>query len=123
MEGVLSQANEGYERSGELKRRGYALKRTVRRVADICGIEEGEIFSKGRQQWRGKARSLLCFWVGREGRYVSQIGSDTIGDERSRNGVCGLWGRGYLPVNISSIAVLVELEVPLPITRLTPKER
>lgn len=66
VEAVLSQANEGYERSCELKRQGYDLNRIARRVAAIYRIEEGEIFSKGRQQWRGQARSLLCFWAVRE---------------------------------------------------------
>jgi len=29
-------------------------------------VEEHEVFSKGRQQRRVKARSLLCFWAVRE---------------------------------------------------------
>ena len=75
VEAVLSQANEGYERTIALRRRGYDLDRIARRVAEIYGIDQGEIFLKGRQQWRGKARSLLCFWAVREaGMPLREIG-------------------------------------------------
>ena len=63
---VLSQANEAYERRYELKRRGYDLERIAKRVAEICGVKEEEVFSKGRQKNRVKARSLLCYWAVRE---------------------------------------------------------
>ena len=32
----------------------------------VCGVEEKEVFSKGRQQQKVKARSLLCYWAVRE---------------------------------------------------------
>jgi putative transposase len=35
-------------------------------VAEIYGIEVEDIFLKGKQQKRVKARSLLCFWAVRE---------------------------------------------------------
>ena len=38
------------------------------RVAEIYGMEKREIFSKGRQQRKVKAKSLLCFWA------VSELG-------------------------------------------------
>jgi len=63
---VLSQANERYERRYELKRRGYDLDRFAERVAEIYGMERHEVFSKGRQQRKVKARSLLCYWAVRE---------------------------------------------------------
>ncbi|MCK4487789.1 MAG: hypothetical protein KAU38_13655 [Desulfobacterales bacterium] len=63
---VLSQANERYERRYELKRRGYDLDRIAERVAEIYGMQTFEIFSKGRQQRKVNARSLLCFWAARE---------------------------------------------------------
>lgn len=66
VESVLSQANETYERRYELKRRGYDLDRIAKRVSEIYGIEKHEVFSKGRQQWKVQARSLLCFWAVRE---------------------------------------------------------
>ena len=60
---VLSEANEGYERHYELKRRGYDLERIAERVAEIYGMEKHEVFSKGRQQGKVKARSLLAYWA------------------------------------------------------------
>jgi len=62
VDSVLSQANERYERGYELKARGYDLNR----IAKVYGMEEHEVFSKGRQQRKVKARSLLCFWAVRE---------------------------------------------------------
>jgi hypothetical protein len=35
-------------------------------VAKIHGVEDKEVFSKGRQQKKVKARSLLCYWAVRE---------------------------------------------------------
>ena len=32
-------------------------------VADICEMDLDEIYSKGKQQKKVKARSLLCFWA------------------------------------------------------------
>jgi len=63
---VLSQANERYERRYELKPQGYDLDRFAERVAEIYGMEKHEVFSKGRQQRKVKARSLLCYWAVRE---------------------------------------------------------
>ena len=66
VDSVLSQAREEYERRYELKRRGYDLERIARRGAEICGMQEDEVFSKGRQKNKVKARSLLCYWAVRE---------------------------------------------------------
>jgi hypothetical protein len=66
VESVLSQRNGRYERRYELKRQRYDLDRIAKRVAEIYGMEQHEVFSKGRQQRRVKAKSLLCFWAVRE---------------------------------------------------------
>ena len=63
---VLAQANEEFEGKYELKRIGYDLDRIAGRVAEICEIEAGIFFLKGKQQKRVKARSLFCFWAVRE---------------------------------------------------------
>jgi hypothetical protein len=63
---ILSQANEKFERKYELKRLGYDLNRVASRVAEIYDIELDEIFLKGKQQKRVRARSLFCFWAVRE---------------------------------------------------------
>ena len=59
VDAILSQAKERYER-------GYDLQKVARRVAEVCGIEEHEVFSKGRQQGKVRALNLLCFWAVRE---------------------------------------------------------
>ena len=41
-------------------------KRIAKRVAEICSVKEEEVFSKGRQKKKVKARSLLCYWAVRE---------------------------------------------------------
>jgi hypothetical protein len=66
VDSVLRQANERYERGYELKRLGYNLDRIAKKVGEIYGIEKDEVFSKGRQQRKVKARSLLCYWAVRE---------------------------------------------------------
>jgi putative transposase len=66
VDSVLSQANEKYKRSYELKARGYNLDRIAKRVAELLGVGEHEVFSKGRQHRKVNARSLLCFWAVRE---------------------------------------------------------
>jgi len=63
---ILSQANEKFERNYELKRLGYDLDQVAARVAEIYGIEVEDIFLKGKQQKKVKARSLFCFWAVRE---------------------------------------------------------
>jgi chromosomal replication initiation ATPase DnaA len=63
---VLSQANEKFDRKYELKRLGYDLGGIAVRVAEIYEIEVDDIFLKGKQQKRVKARSLFCFWAVRE---------------------------------------------------------
>jgi putative transposase len=66
VDAILSQAKERYERGYELKARGYDLQKVARRVAEVCGMEEHEVFSKGQQQGKVRARSLLCYWAVRE---------------------------------------------------------
>jgi hypothetical protein len=63
---VLSQANDKFDRKYELKRLGYDLGGIAVRVAEIYEIEVDDIFLKGKQQKRVKARGLFCFWAVRE---------------------------------------------------------
>ncbi len=42
------------------------MERIADRVAEICGIERGEVFSKGRHKRKVKASGLLCYWAVRE---------------------------------------------------------
>jgi putative transposase len=63
---VLSEAEEALERKYELKSLGYDLDRVEARVAEIYEMEVGEIYLKGKQRKRVKARSLFCYWAVRE---------------------------------------------------------
>ena len=68
VETVLSLAEEKHKRHYQLKRLGYDLDRVAKRVSEIYEMEPREVFSKGKQQRKVKARSLLCFWA------VSELG-------------------------------------------------
>ena len=63
---IISQSEESYERRHKLKRQGYDLERISERVAEVLEIEQDDVFSKGRQEKKVKARSLLCYWSSRE---------------------------------------------------------
>ena len=42
------------------------MGRIADRVSEVLGMKPDEVFSKGRQARKVKARSLLCFWASRE---------------------------------------------------------
>lgn len=63
---VLSETAENFERHYEIIRRGYDLDKISERVATVCDVEIKDIFSKGKQQRKVKARSLFCYWASRE---------------------------------------------------------
>jgi hypothetical protein len=65
VDSVISQSEEHYERRQKLRRQGYDLDRIVERVSEVLGIKPAEVFSKGRQDIKVRARSLLCFWAAR----------------------------------------------------------
>ena len=44
---------------------GFDLDRIAGRVAEVLDMEPDEVFSKGRQNRKVRARSLLCFWAAR----------------------------------------------------------
>ena len=66
VDSVISQSQEHYERRHKLRRQGYDLDRIAVRVSEILGMKPDEVFSKGRQDRKVKARSLLCFWASRQ---------------------------------------------------------
>jgi putative transposase len=66
VDSVISQSEEHYERRHRLKRQGYDLARIAGRVSEVLGMKPEDVFSKGRQDKKVKARSLLCFWAARE---------------------------------------------------------
>jgi len=66
IDSVISRSEEDYERKHKLRRRGYDLDRIAERVSEVLRMKPNEIFLKGRQDRKVKARSLLCFWAARE---------------------------------------------------------
>jgi putative transposase len=66
VDSIISQSDEHYERRYKLRRQGYDLDRIALRVSEVLGMKPDEVFSKGRQDRKVKARSLLCFWAARE---------------------------------------------------------
>ncbi len=66
VDSVISQSEEQYERRYELKRQGFDLDRIAVRVAEVLDMEPNEVFSKGKQKNKVRARSLLCYWASRE---------------------------------------------------------
>jgi REP element-mobilizing transposase RayT len=65
VEEILAEAEENFERSYELKSKGYDLETIEARVCEIYGIDKSEIFSGGRQQILADARGLYCYWATR----------------------------------------------------------
>ena len=66
VDSVISRSEEQYEGKHQLKRQGYDLDRIASRVSELFGMDPDEVFSRGRQNRKVKARSLLCFWASRE---------------------------------------------------------
>jgi len=60
---ILEEAEEKYERSYELKSKGYDLKVLEKRVCELLCIEKGELYSGSRRQSIADARGLFCYWA------------------------------------------------------------
>ena len=61
VDSIISQSEEHFVRRHRLRRQGYDPERIAERVSKVLGMKTGEVFSKGRQYKKVKARSLLCF--------------------------------------------------------------
>ena len=71
---MLAEANEQYELRYRLKRMGYDLAKVANKVADLYGMDAGEIMTKGRRTQQVEARSLLCYWaVGELGMGLTEL--------------------------------------------------
>ncbi len=66
VDSVISQSEEQFERRYKLRRQGYDLSRIAKRVSEVLGMTPDEVYLKGRQERKVKARSLLCYWAARE---------------------------------------------------------
>jgi len=63
---LLSEANEQLDRRYELKGLGYDLEKIGQRVSKLYGMDEEQIYSKGRRKVQVEARDLLCYWTVQE---------------------------------------------------------
>ena len=63
---ILTEADEKFERSYELKRRGYDLKTIEDKVCEIFAVEKDQLYQGSRQQAVADARGLFCYWAVRE---------------------------------------------------------
>ena len=66
VDSLLSGTDEKFQRYHDVKRSGYDLDKTAKRAAALCAVEPDDIFSRGRQKTKVKARSLFCYWASRE---------------------------------------------------------
>ena len=66
VESVLREQNELFERRYQLQSRGYDLRRTIERVAEILGMRPEEIVEPSKKPERVRARSLVCYWAVKE---------------------------------------------------------
>jgi putative transposase len=79
VESVLRAEDEKMERSYSLQLRGYNLGKLVQRVAESCRIEATEVLAPGKQPYRVRARSLLCYWAVRGLGMSSTVLADKLG--------------------------------------------
>lgn len=66
--GILAKADEKFERSYELKRKGYDLKTIADKVCALFAIKKDQLYQGSRQQPVADARGLFCYWA------VSELG-------------------------------------------------
>ena len=76
---ILEEAEEKYERSYELKSKGYDLEVIAKRVCELLGIEKGELYSGSRRQAIADARGLFCYWAAHELGYSLVKLAQTLG--------------------------------------------
>ena len=71
VEKTLAASQESLELKYSLEARGYDLVKVADRVCELLGVDQSDIWAPGKERYRVRARSLLCFWASRELR-ISQ---------------------------------------------------
>ena len=66
---VLEEADETVNRCHEINRQGYDLKTVEDRVSSIFTISPEDLYAKGREKVKARARGLFCYWAVRERGY------------------------------------------------------
>ena len=69
---ALSLTQEALEHKYSLQTRGIDLNKVAERVCDLLDLKPSDIWAPGKEHYRVKARSLICFWASRELK-ISQI--------------------------------------------------
>jgi len=71
VEETLAASQESLELKYSFEARGYNLDNVTDRVCELLGVTQSDIWAPGKERYRVRARSLLCFWASRDLR-VSQ---------------------------------------------------
>lgn len=66
VDSALQAAEEELERKSRYRREEVDLEKLVSIVANVMGIEKGEVYAAGKHPQQVQARSLLCYWAVRE---------------------------------------------------------
>jgi hypothetical protein len=66
VDSLFTAANEKYKHFHKIRHLGFDLEKTAKRVSELCDVEVADIFSRGRQKEKVKARSIFCYWACRE---------------------------------------------------------
>lgn len=71
VEETLLASQESLEHKYSLQVRGFDLFKVADRVCELLGVKRSDIWSPGKERYRVRARSLLCYWASRDLR-ISQ---------------------------------------------------
>ena len=66
VEQTLASNQEPLEQKYSLQARGYDMDKVADRVCELLDVKRSDIWAPGKDRYRVKARSLLCFWASRE---------------------------------------------------------
>jgi len=76
---ILERAEEKFERSYELKSKGYDLNTIEQRVCNLLKIDKSELYAGSRRKAIADARGLFCYWaVGELGYTLAEL-SELLG--------------------------------------------
>ena len=66
VEQVLSATEEQMEQKYALLASGIDVDKIAQRVSELVEVDVSAMMATGKEPWRVKARSLLCYWAVRE---------------------------------------------------------
>jgi putative transposase len=83
---VLQQAQEQLETRCKFQEKGYDLEWLAARISDLLGISTDSVWAANRKPVTVKARSLLCYWGGKELGYTMSAVAKRLGITQSAAG-------------------------------------